>query len=334
MKELLHYLFEHRTLSREQAKKVLIEIGQGKHTPSQIASFLTVFIMRSLTVEELEGFRDAMLELCVRVDFSEFDTIDIVGTGGDGKDTFNISTLSSFVVAGAGIKVAKHGNYGVSSSCGSSNVLEYLGVPFTNDESHLKTMLDKAGFCMLHAPLFHPAMKYVAPIRKEMQVRTFFNILGPIINPSFSKHQCLGVFNLSILRLYGYMAQQSGNAYKIIHALDGYDEISLTSPVKVMSNNGEQLLEPRDFGLPTLTQESLYGGGTIEESAKIFVDVLKNAGTEAQKSAVLANAGMAIQCIRPKLALQEAVAVARESLESGNAYGVLEKLTSLKLQTV
>lgn len=329
MKTILNRLFEHETLSYEEAKQTLIEIGEGKHEPHQIASFLTVFCMRSITVSELEGFRDAMLELCKKVDLSEFNAIDIVGTGGDGKDTFNISTLASFITAGAGIKVAKHGNYGVSSSCGSSNVLEYLKVPFTNNEDALKTMLDKAGFCMMHAPLFHPAMANVAPIRKGMQVRTFFNMLGPIVNPSNPRNQVLGVFNLELARLYGYLHQNTTKNYKIVHALDGYDEISLTSASKIVGNNGEEILEPSDFGFKKFKQEELHGGGSIEESAKIFVNILENKGTEAQSSAVLANAGLAIQTVHPELSLEDALAKAKESLTSGAALNVLKTLQEL-----
>ena len=329
MKELLNYLYEHRTLTRQQAKEVLLEIGHGKHTPTQIASFLTVFIMRNLTVEELEGFRDAMLELCVRVDLSDFEAIDIVGTGGDGKNTFNISTLSSFIVAGAGYKVSKHGNYGVSSGCGSSNVLENLGVVFSNDQDKLKRDLDQAGFCMMHAPLFHPAMKHVGPIRKEMQIRTFFNILGPMINPSFPKYQCLGVFNLEIGRLYGYLYQQSDKQYKIVHSLDGYDELSLTSPAKVMSNTGETMLEASDFGFNTLKQSDLHGGETVESSAKIFFDILSGNGTVEQNAAVMANSAIAIQTIESNKSLTDCVAIAKESLESGNAKKVLTTLQGL-----
>ncbi len=327
MKELLNYLFEHNTLTREEARDVLIEIGEGKHNTSQISSFLTVFVMRKITVEELQGFRDAMLKLCLPLDFSAYDGIDIVGTGGDGKDAFNISTISSFVVAGAGINVTKHGNYGVSSSVGSSNVLEFLGVEFTNDEGKLKSMLDKAGFCMLHAPLFHPAMKHVVPIRKELQVRTFFNILGPMINPSFPKKQFLGVYDLEVGRLYGYVYQDSDADFAIVHSMDGYDEISLTSAVKVVSNTGEELYEPKDFGMKKFSQQDLHGGSTVESAAEIFHNVLQGKGTEAQQSVVLANAGMAIK-VAKGVSLDEGIGLAKESIDSGKAYQVLKNLTT------
>ena len=325
MKEILNYLFEHKTLSRASAKAILLRVGHGEFSTGEIASFLTVFAMRSLTLDELSGFRDAMLELCVKVDLSEFDAIDIVGTGGDGKDTFNISTTSAFVVAGSGVKVSKHGNYGVSSSCGSSNVLEHLGVTFTNEEAKLKQQLEKAGFCMMHAPLFHPAMKYVAPVRKEMKVRTFFNILGPLINPSFPKKQFLGVYNLEVFRLYGYLNQGTDVKFSIIHALDGYDEISLTGATKIVNNQGEYLLSPEQLGFAKVKPEELYGGASIEESAKMLVAILNNEEQGARKNVVLANAGLAIATAKD-LSFEEGIAAAKESIESGNAYKSLKAL--------
>lgn len=325
MKEILNYLFEHHTLSREQAKAALVRVGQGEFSTGEIASFLTVFAMRALTLEELSGFKDAMLELCLRVDLSDFDAIDIVGTGGDGKDTFNISTTAAFVVAGSGIKVSKHGNYGVSSSCGSSNVLEHLGVTFSNEETKLKQQLETSGFCMMHAPLFHPAMKYVAPVRKEMKVRTFFNILGPLINPSFPKKQFLGVYNLEVFRLYGYLHQGTGIDFSIIHALDGYDEISLTGQTKIINNQGEYLLSPEQLGFSKVKPEELYGGSSIKESAKMLVSILKNEAKGARKNVVLANAGLAISTAR-QISFEDGIAAAKESVESGNAYKALTSL--------
>ncbi len=328
MKDLLNRLFKQETLSYEEAKAAVSQIGNGEVNAAQMASFLTVFCIRSIRVEELMGFRDAMLELCKKIDLTEFDPIDIVGTGGDGKNTFNISTLASFVTAGAGYKVAKHGNYGVSSGCGSSNVLEYLGVPFSNEESDLKKMLDKAGFCMMHAPLFHPAMRHVGPIRKEMQVRTFFNMLGPILNPAFVKHQLLGVYNLSLLRLYGYLHQDSQKNYTIVHALDGYDEVSLTCSTKVVNNKGEHLLEPRDLGFQKIKPEDLFGGETVASSAKIFNSILNNEGTQSQNAVVLANAALAINTIHPEKEYNNCLSEAKEALDSGKAKNVLIKLTN------
>src|SRR6187455_2552919 len=241
MKEILQYLFEHKTLSREMAKEVLVNIGKGIYNEHEITAFMTVYLMRSITIDELQGFRDALLELCVPVDFSEYDTIDIVGTGGDGKNTFNISTLSCFIVAGTGQKVAKHGNYGASSISGASNVMEQVGYKFKSDTGILKKELDTANICFLHAPLFHPALKVVGPIRKNLGVRTFFNMLGPMVNPAFPKYQLVGVYNLEMARIYNYLLQQTNNHFTIIHGLDGYDEISLTGETKVITNEGEEV---------------------------------------------------------------------------------------------
>ncbi|MBP2830765.1 anthranilate phosphoribosyltransferase [Aquimarina sp. U1-2] len=328
MKDLLNRLINHETITKEEAKDVLVNISKGKYNQSQIASFLTVYMMRSITIAELEGFRDALLELCVAVDLSEYNPIDLCGTGGDGKDTFNISTLSSFVAAGAGIKVTKHGNYGVSSKCGSSNVMEYLGIKFSNDKDFLKRSMDEAGICVLHAPLFHPAMKNVAPIRKELGVKTFFNMLGPMVNPAFPKNQIVGVFNLELARMYGYLYQNTDKNFTIIHALDGYDEISLTGNTKTISNTSEGMLTPSDFGVSTLQQNEIVGGDTVAASAEIFLNILKGEGTKAQNHVVCANAGMAIatvEALHPKEGFEKA----KESLFSGKGLAALKKVQEL-----
>jgi len=284
--------------------------------------------MRSITLEELKGFRDALLELCIPIDLKDFDAIDLCGTGGDGKDTFNISTLSSFVTAGAGVKVSKHGNYGVSSACGSSNVMEYLGIKFSNDEDLLKHSIDKAGICVLHAPLFHLAMKYVAPIRRELGVKTFFNMLGPMVNPSFPKNQMVGVFNLELLRLYGYLYQNTDKNYSIVHALDGYDEISLTGKTKVISNHSETMFSPEDLGVSLIEQSAIFGGNSVEDAAKIFMTVITGNGTEAQNNVVCANAGLAIATSK-QMEHKEGFEMAKESLLSGKAKQSLDKLIEL-----
>ncbi|PKV52409.1 anthranilate phosphoribosyltransferase [Aquimarina sp. MAR_2010_214] len=328
MKKLLNRLINHETISKEEAKGVLVNISKGEYNQSQIASFLTVYMMRSITIEELEGFRDALLELCIAIDLSEYNPVDLCGTGGDGKDTFNISTLSSFVSAGAGIKVTKHGNYGVSSTCGSSNVMEHLGIKFSNDKDFLKRSIDEAGICVLHAPLFHPAMKNVAPIRRELGVKTFFNMLGPMVNPAFPKNQIVGVFNLELARMYGYLYQNTDKKFTIIHALDGYDEISLTGNTKTISNTTEGMLSPLDFGVPLLKQEDIYGGDSIEASAAIFMNILSGKGTEAQNNVVCANAGMAIATVEglePKQGFEKA----KESLLSGKGLIALKKVQEL-----
>ena len=328
MKELLNRLINHESISSEEAKQVLVNISEGKYNQSQIASFLTVYMMRSITLEELRGFRDALLELCIPIDLKDFNAIDLCGTGGDGKDTFNISTLSSFVTAGAGVKVAKHGNYGVSSACGSSNVMEHLGIKFSNNEDFLKQSIDKAGICVLHAPLFHPAMKNVAPIRRELGVKTFFNMLGPMVNPSFPKNQMVGVFNLELQRLYGYLYQQTDKNYSIVHALDGYDEISLTGKTKVISNQSETMFSPEDIGVNQIKQSAIFGGNSVEDAANIFVNVISGKGTEAQNNVVCANAGLAIATTN-KINHQDGFELAKESLLSGKAKISLDKLIEL-----
>ena len=328
MKAILNRLIQHQQLSKEEARQMIINIADGYYNNSQIASFLTVYMMRSISLEELEGFRAALLELCIAIDLSEFDTIDLCGTGGDGKDTFNISTLSSFVTAGAGIKVTKHGNYGVSSGCGSSNVLEALGVKFSNDQDFLKRCVDQAGICILHAPLFHPAMKNVAPVRRELGVKTFFNMLGPLVNPAFPKNQLTGVFNLELARLYHYLFQKTDTKFTILYALDGYDEISLTGPTKVFSKNSERVLSPEDFGVLPLEANQIAGGDNVDSSAKIFMNVIQNKGTQAQQEVVCANAGMAISTALD-LSPIESFEKAKESLLSGKAFEALTKLQNL-----
>ncbi|WP_405210851.1 anthranilate phosphoribosyltransferase [Dokdonia sp. Asnod2-E02] len=328
MKTILNRLINHDQLTKAESREVLVNISEGKYNQSQIASFLTVYMMRSITVEELEGFRDALLDLCLAVDFSEYNAIDLCGTGGDGKDTFNISTLSSFVTAGAGVHVTKHGNYGVSSVSGSSNVMEYLGIKFSNDKDFLKRSMDEVGMCVLHAPLFHPAMKNVGPIRRELGVKTFFNMLGPMVNPAFPSNQLVGVFNLELARMYGYLYQKGDKNFTILHALDGYDEISLTGATKAITNETELMLTPRDFGVNAHAQKDIYGGDSVESSAQIFTNVISGKGTQAQNNVVCANAGMAIATVKGLTPLQ-GFEQAKESLLSGKAAQKLKQLQAL-----
>lgn len=328
MKHILNRLINHESISSEEAKQILINISKDQYNQSQIASFLTVYMMRSITVEELKGFRDALLELCIPVNIKEYNAIDLCGTGGDSKNTFNISTLASFITAGAGVKVAKHGNYGVSSISGSSNVLEFFGIKFSNDESFLKTCLEKTNICVLHAPLFHPAMKKVAPIRRELGVKTFFNMLGPIVNPAFPKNQLVGVFDLELLRLYSYLYEQTDKNYCIVHALDGYDEISLTGNAKVVKNDAEFILSPSDFNSEIFSHSAIHGGNTIEKSAKIFEHILSGLGTKAQNNVVCANAALAISTVK-NTSIEESYLIAQESLKSGKAKACFDALIQL-----
>lgn len=330
MKKILQYLFEHKTLGRENAKDVLINIGKGVYNEHEVTAFMTVYLMRSITIEELQGFRDALFELSVKVDLNGFETMDVVGTGGDGKNTFNISTLACFVVAGTGQKVAKHGNYGASSISGASNVMEQLGYKFKTDNEKLKQEIEEAGICFLHAPLFHPALKTVGPIRKNLAMRTFFNMLGPMANPADPAYQLVGVYNLEMARIYNYLLQLGGKPFTIIHGLDGYDEISLTNDTKVITNDGEKIMTPEQLGKRMVLAADISGGNSVEEAAKIFVSILKGEGTWAQNAVVLANAAMALHCTGSYKSYDDAYSVAVESLERGKANESLKKLITMQ----
>lgn len=329
MKKILQLLFEHKSLSRTQAKEVLLNIGKAMYNEHEITAFMTVYLMRSITIEELQGFRDALLELCVPVDLNGHAVLDIVGTGGDGKNTFNISTLACFIVAGAGQKVAKHGNYGASTISGASNVMEQLGYRFKNNVDQLKREVEEANICFMHAPVFHPALKTVGPIRKNLGMRTFFNMLGPMVNPASPAYQLVGVFSLEMARVYNYLLQQSGGAFTIIHSLDGYDEISLTNDTKVITNKGEFVMTPEQLGKRMVQQSDIHGGNTVDEAAKIFTKILSGEGTWAQNAVVMANAAMGLYCTGAYKTYDDAFAAAVESLESGRANNCLKKLIEL-----
>jgi anthranilate phosphoribosyltransferase len=329
MKQILNQLFDHEKLTQEQAREVLINISQNKYNPAQLAAFISVYLMRNISVDELAGFRDALLDLCIKVDLEGIPLIDLCGTGGDSKNTFNISTLASFVVAGAGYHVAKHGNYGVSSVSGSSNVLEHFGFSFTNNQDSIRKQMDYARICFLHAPLFHPALKSVGPIRRELGVKTFFNMLGPLVNPAQPQHQSVGVFSLKLARLYQFIHEQSAKKYAIIHSTDGYDEVSLTGPVKLITNQAESLEDPSWFGLPRYRQEDIFGGNTISEAAAIFMDILENKGTQAQEDVVIANAALAIQCFDQSKDIRNCVEEAKNALHTGNAKLAFDRLLSV-----
>jgi anthranilate phosphoribosyltransferase len=330
MRNILNHLFEHKTLTRQEAQEVLTSIASGKYSEPEIAAFVTVYLMRSITVEELSGFRDALLGLCQRVDLNGIDTIDVCGTGGDGKDTFNISTLTAFVLAGAGAKVAKHGNVGVSSACGSSNIMEYAGYKFSVDHDKLLREIEETGVCFLHAPLFNPAMKNVAPVRRALKVKTFFNMLGPMVNPSFPKKQLVGVYSLELARLYNYLYQQTDVRCCIVHSLDGYDEVSLTSGFKYILDGVDRMVNPEEFGYRKIVPEALSGGATVQDAAEIFLRVLQGTGTREQHDVVLANAELALQCYHPALSADTCREKAHESLFGGKAYRAFTKLMEMQ----
>jgi anthranilate phosphoribosyltransferase len=330
MKQILNKLLESLTLSRAEASQLMHGIAKQELNDAQMAAVLASYIMRTISLDELLGFREALLELAIKPRLNDGEIIDLCGTGGDSKNTFNISTLSAFVVAGAGIPVAKHGNYGVSSLSGSSNVMENLGYRFSNDEQKLQTELEQAGICFMHAPLFHPALKAVGGVRRQLGTKSFFNILGPLVNPANPKYQASGVFNLETGRIYSYLLQKENKQFRVVHSLDGYDEISLTADTRIFSNRGESLLKIEDLGLEPNTPESLYGGATIDEAAQIFAKVLQSKGTQSQKNAVLANSAVAIQCYKKDITIRDAVSIARESLESKKALQTFTKLINLQ----
>jgi anthranilate phosphoribosyltransferase len=329
MKAILNKLYKHERLSKSEATQVLKDIASEQYNAAHLASFMTVFMMRPITADELSGFRNALKELSIKVDLSDYNTIDIVGTGGDGKNTFNISTLTSFIVAGTGQKVAKHGNYSVSSQSGSSDMLESFGYNFTNDESVLREHLEKANICFLHAPKFHPAMKAVGPTRKALALKTFFNMLGPLVNPSSPKNHMLGTFNLEIARLYNYILQEESDNYGIVHALDGYDEISLTSGFKFFTKKGEQIINPEDLGQKRIQQSEIFGGNSVADAAKIFKSILEGNGTEAQNNVVLTNAAFALKIVDEAKSFETAFSEAKDSLFGLKAKQTLEKLLSI-----
>lgn len=330
MRNILNHLFEHKTLDRQEAENVLTNIAKGSYSDPEIAAFLTVYLMRSITVDELTGFRDALLNLCTRINLEEFDTIDVCGTGGDGKETFNISTATTFVLAGAGAKVAKHGNYGVTSACGSSNIMEYLGYRFATDRDKLLDELERSGVCFLHAPLFNPAMKNVSPVRRALKIKTFFNMLGPMVNPSFPSRQFIGVYSLELVRLYNYIYQQSDRPYAIIHTMDGYDEISLTSEFKYINNGLEEIMTPETLGYARKDPSELKGGTDAKEAVDIFMKILQGKGTASRNEVVIANSQIALKCCFPSLSLDKCREMAEDSLYGGKALKSLNKLLEIQ----
>lgn len=330
MKKILKVLFEHKTLTRAEAAEMMRNIAKGTYNEVELTAFITVYLMRSITIDELQGFRDGLLELAVPVNLGEHEVMDIVGTGGDGKNTFNISTLACFIVAGAGKKVAKHGNYGATSVSGASNVMETLGYRFKNSNESLQRELDETGFTFLHAPLFHPALKVVAGIRKNLGFRTFFNMLGPMVNPAKPHYQLVGVYNLEMARIYNYLLQQSGTPFTIIHGLDGYDEISLTGDTKVITAKGEKVFSAEEIGKRVVSPLDISGGSTVDEAAKIFLKILKGEGSWSQNAVVLANAAMALSCTGDYPAYDDAYNAAVESLEGGKALSAFQRLIALQ----
>ena len=330
MKQILNKLFSHGSLDRTTSTDLMLQIGEGKYSDAEIASLVTVYLMRTVSIDELLGFRDALLQMSKAIELSADNLLDIVGTGGDGKNTFNISTLSCFIVAGTGQKVAKHGNYGSTSMSGSSNVMELLGYKFKTESNSLSKELEEANICFLHAPMFHPALKNVATVRKQLGVRTFFNMLGPLVNPAKPSNQLIGVFNLEMARMYNYLLQDGDTNYAIVHGLDGYDEISLTGDSKIISNRGEKVWSAEAIGKRLVLAKDIEAGTTAAEAAKIFTQVLEGKGTWAQNAVVLANAATALQVCMLAQTYEHCYQLAVQSLEEGKALNSFTKLISLQ----
>lgn len=329
MKTYLNKLLGGETLTRRETCEIMLGITQEKYNDCQISALLMALQMRGVTVDELLGFRDGLLETGKKVDLVTGNVLDIVGTGGDGKNTFNISTCSAFVIAGAGYQVAKHGNKGSTSVSGASDVLEAHGVKFTADRDVLQRSLDEAGICYLHAPLFAYGMKFVGPTRKQLAIPTCFNLLGPLVNPCRPKSSLHGTANSEQQRLYVLAHQKIGDSFGVITSYDGYDEISLTSGFKLVTNSFEKVFTPKDLGLNYVEASEIYGGSTAAESHRIFDSVLEGTCTEAQKSVVIANAACGISVVNRNLSVEESVAIARESLDSGKALAAFKKFLSI-----
>lgn len=330
MKEVLNKMLNHEELSRTETRDIIVGITKDEFPTEQTTALLTGLQMRGVTVDELLGFRDGILATGVKAILDCDKYIDVVGTGGDRKNTFNISTTSCFVIAGAGYKVAKHGNYAATSVSGASNVIHHHGVKFTADIDKLNRSINEAGIVYLHAQLFASAMKFVGPIRKALQFPTVFNLLGPLVNPSQPKAQLLGVANLDQMRLYRQVYQKLGIDYGIVNSIDGYDEISLTGDFKVATNNYERVFSPADLGFVPATPEELVGGANEDEAAEIFDAVLENRALPAQKNVVLANAAFGIQVMeKGKKSIEECVEIARESIDSGKALATFRKFAEI-----
>ncbi len=330
MKEVLNKMLNHEELSRTETRDIIVGITKDEFPTEQITALLTGLQMRGVTVDELLGFRDGILATGVKAILDCDKYIDVVGTGGDRKNTFNISTTSCFVIAGAGYKVAKHGNYAATSVSGASNVIHHHGVKFTADIDKLNRSINEAGIVYLHAQLFASAMKFVGPIRKALQFPTVFNLLGPLVNPSQPKAQLLGVANLDQMRLYRQVYQKLGIDYGIVNSIDGYDEISLTGDFKVATNNYERVFSPADLGFVPATPEELVGGANEDEAAEIFDAVLENRALQAQKNVVLANAAFGIQVMeKGKKSIEECVEIARKSIDSGKALATFRKFAEI-----
>jgi anthranilate phosphoribosyltransferase len=324
----LRTLFTGERLNHESAREVFLEVLSGKLPAAQIAAFLTVFQTRPVSLDELEGFQKAMLERAITIDFGTVEILDLCGTGGDHKNTFNVSTLAAFVVAACGVPVAKHGNYGSSSHCGSSNVLEALGFTFSPSLDLLRDDLEKHNLCFIHAPLFHPALKVLAPVRKELGFRTIFNLLGPLANPARPRRQLIGVTDQKTANIYSGILRRQGLHFSVVFSADGYDEISLTGAWKVASTSADTAYQPEDLGFPRVEPALLAIGPHISDATKAFLNILQNKADRLQSEVIIANAGFAVAVARPEISLENCIQMAREALHSGRAFQIFKEMTT------
>jgi anthranilate phosphoribosyltransferase len=327
MKTTFDLLSRGHSLSETEAYQLFQSIYKQELNATQIAAMMAFYIARVITVNELMGFRKALLDVCIPIKLDK-QAIDVCGTGGDQKDTFNISTLSALVLSASGIPVAKHGNYGSSSVSGSSDILNYLGYKFKTTSSNLNQELNTHNICFIHAPLFHPALKTVSVQRKELGVKTFFNMLGPLVNPANICFRYIGVYGLDIARIYNYILQQDSTKYCLIHSIDGYDEVSLTSSFKYITENTEKTIQPETLGFTRLSENDIFGGKTINDAANIFLNVLKNKCTQAQKNVVIINSALAMNGYNEKKSIEECISICKESIESKKVYTLFKQITS------
>ena len=319
MKNTLTKIIERQPLTFQEAKNIIYAIAEEKINDAQIVAILVGLQMRGLQLDEIKGFREALLELCLPIELDGNNALDLCGTGGDGKNTFNISTTTSFVVSAMGYKVIKHGNYGVSSFCGSSNVLEELGYTFTNDSKLLDKQLHDSNICFLHAPLFHPTLMKVGPLRKNLGIRTFFNSLGPLVNPVQPNFQITGTFNLELAKIYQHLLKDERNEFRVVYGMDGYDEFTLTEQTRILGKKSDEYLNAQTFNVNPVNSESIYSGNSIKEAAQIVKSILGGQSTLEQTNVIAANTALALQCFHPNEQIQDLFNEANSFIKKGLA---------------
>jgi len=314
----LKKILRQEQLNINESEAFIHAIANDEFSEVELGGILTAIQMRGLTLDEFKGFRNALESYADRVSLYTNEAIDVCGTGGDGKDTFNISTTTAFILSAMGYKVIKHGNYGVSSICGSSNVLEYLGFNFTKDEQVLNQQLEKQNICFIHAPLFHPVLKKVAPVRKQLGVGTFFNAMGPLLNPIQPKFQLTGTYSLELAKIYQVLLRDKRQSFKVVYALDRYDELTLTADARVLGNNSDEILNANSFGVEVTSPENLKGG-SIEQSANMLRSILGGHASEELINVVASNTALGMSCFHPEKQYKILFEEAKAFISSGQA---------------